>query len=92
MAARPKYSIGTKVRLLGEPVSSVPAAGEFAIISRHFLDTDDPRYRIRNRLDRHERSVGEDDIFISVQASCVEEQLGSKIVPFRSLRPNPGRS
>jgi hypothetical protein len=73
MAARPKYSIGTKVRLFGEPVSSAPAAGEFAIISRHFLDTDDPRYRIRNLLDRHERSVGEDDIFVSVQTLRVED-------------------
>jgi hypothetical protein len=92
MAARPKYSVGTKVRLLGEPVASAPAAGEFAIISRHFLDTEDPRYRIRNLLDRHERSVGEDDIFIPVQASRVEESLGSKVVPFRALRPSLGRS
>jgi hypothetical protein len=92
MAARPKYSVGTKVRLLGEPVSSAPAAGEFAIISRHFLDTDEPRYRIRSLRDRHERSVGEDDISIAVQASRVEDRLGSKVVPFRTSRPGLGRS
>ena len=92
IAARPKYSVGTRVRLLGEPVSSATAAGEFAIISRHFLDTDDPRYRIRSLLDRHERSVGEDDIFISVQAARVEGGLGSKVVPFRVLPASAGRS
>jgi hypothetical protein len=78
--------------LHGEPVSSAPAAGEFAIISRHFLDTDDPRYRVRNLLDRHERSVGEDDIFVAVQASHVIGGLGSKVVPFRAPRQGLGRS
>jgi hypothetical protein len=77
MRARPKYAIGTRIRLLGGLAPG--SGGEFAIVSRHFLDTSDPRYRIRNLVDHQERSVGEKDIAASVELTA------SKILPFPAL-------
>jgi hypothetical protein len=84
MNERPKYSIGTRIRLLDELTSSTAAATEFSIIARHFLDTPEPRYRIRSLSDCHEQNVREEDIATSVDA--MSREMGSKIVPFRRPR------
>ena len=86
MNGRPKYPIGTRIRLLDELASGAVAVSEFAIIARHFLDTTEPRYRIRSLSDRHERTVREEDIVTSVDAISREMGSGSKIVPFRRPR------
>lgn len=86
MCERPKYSIGTIIRLLGEPDSQVVGASEFAIVARHFLDTTEPHYRIRSLADRHEQTVREEDIVTSADAMSRETDSSSKIVPFRLRR------
>ena len=84
MNERPKYSIGTRIRLLDELTSSTAAATEFSIIARHFLDTTKPHYRIRSLSDCHEQTVREEDIVTSVDA--MSREMGSKIVHFRRPR------
>ncbi len=84
MNERPKYSIGTRIRLLDDLISG--AASEFAIIARHFLDTTEPRYRIRSLSDCHEQTVREADIVSSADAMSREMESGSKTVPFRRPR------
>lgn len=84
MNGRPRYSIGTRIRLLAELTSGT--ATEFSIIARHFLDTTEPRYRIRSLADCYEQTVREEDIATSEDASSHEMELSSKIVPFRRPR------
>lgn len=86
MSEQPKYSIGTIIRLRGQPASQVVGASEFAIVARHFLDTAEPHYRIRSLADRHERTVREEDIVTSADAMSGETGANSKIVPFRLRR------
>jgi hypothetical protein len=84
MNERPKYSIGTRIRLLDELTSSTSAATEFSIIARHFLDTTKPHYRIRSLWDCHEQAVREEDVVPSVDA--MSREMGLKIVHFRRPR------
>ena len=81
MGGRPRHSIGARVRLLDALTSG--KASEFSIIARHFLDTAEPRYRICNLANGHERTVREEDIVIADDAMSRETELSSKIVPFR---------
>lgn len=84
MNERAKYSIGTRIRLLDELTSG--SAAEFSIIARNFLDTTEPRYRIRGLTDCREQTVREEDIVTSVDAMSGEMGSRSKIVPFRRPR------
>lgn len=81
---RPKFSIGTRIKLLGDLDSSSAPVGEFSVIERHFLDTTEPCYRIRSLSDFHERTVKEEDIVANAMSG--ETASGSKIVPFRLRR------
>jgi len=82
MNERPRYSTGTRIRLLDELASHADGASEFAIIARHFLNTTEPRYRIRSLSDFHKRTVREDDIVASADAMSREMGSSSKIVAF----------